>query len=52
MVMLIGGWGWAGEYDGNHQYAPGGVPKSVIANPPDPWCGGLLTEPICGPAQR
>lgn len=52
MVVLIGSWVVAGRYDATHQYAPGGTPKAVIANPPDPWCGGLLTEPICGPAQR
>lgn len=52
LTVLIGGWVSAGRYDRTHQYAPGGVHKSLIANPSDPWCGGLLTEPLCGPPQR
>lgn len=52
IFVLIASWAAAVVYDGSHQYAPGGTPKAVIANPPDPWCGGLLTERLCGPAER
>lgn len=50
--LLIGSWVIAGQYDGKHQFAPGGIPKAYIANQPDPWCGGLLTRPLCGPPKR
>lgn len=45
-------WFLSGVYDGQHQYTRDGVHKSYIANPPDPWCGGLLTRPLCGPPER
>jgi len=52
VLALTGAWAAAGIYDGDHQFAPGGIPKASIANPSDPWCGGLLTRPLCGPPER
>jgi hypothetical protein len=51
-LFCVAIWYISGTYDGEHQYTPSGVHKSYIANPPDPWCGGLLTRPLCGPPER
>lgn len=52
VFICIGGWAWAGDYDTAHQRTPTGVSKHELANPRDPWCGGLITVRICGPAKR
>lgn len=55
-VLAIGAglvWLWAGSsFDATHQNAPNGVSKHYYSNPPDPWCGGVITVHICGPAHR
>jgi len=52
-VVIGGAWFWAGsQFDAKHQLAPNGVSKHYYANPPDPWCGGVITVHICGPARR
>lgn len=46
------GWYTAGsQFDAHHQKAPNGVSKHEYSNPPDPWCGGVITVHVCGPAK-
>lgn len=44
VLALIVSWIWAGTFDGAHQYAPDGTPKSDLANPAHPWHNGLIPQ--------
>lgn len=48
VIFLIVGYGTTLYYDAANQVAPDGVSKHYYANPPDPWCHGLITRHICG----
>lgn len=47
VIALVLAYGGTLYYDAANQVAPDGVSKHYYANPPDPWCRGLITRYIC-----
>lgn len=48
VILLVIGYGGTIFYDSQVRTASNGVSKHYYANPPDPWCHGLITRHICG----